>query len=163
MKRLSKAEALAAVAAERRDGCTPCSLLHEPAIAESEHAIAILDRFACRPGHVLVVLRRHVENLTSLTWPEYADLQQLAWRTARALDQLLAPRRIYVAALGSAEPLATSFPHVHLHVIPLDDGGVADRPAAVLTWEHGMFVFESPAEEAALRDRLRAAIPDPAA
>ncbi len=161
MKHLSKAEALAAAERASTSGCTPCALLREPVIAESAHAIAILDRFACRPGHVLVILKRHAEHLPALPWPEYADLQQLAWRCARALDHVLAPRRIYVAALGSAAPLATSFPHVHLHVIPLDDGGVADRPAAVLTWEHGMFVFESPAEEASLRDRLRAAIPEP--
>lgn len=160
MKQLSKAEALAAVEADGIAGCTPCALLDVPVIAESEHAIAILNRYACRPGHVLVILRRHVEAVAALSWTEWADLQQLAWRTSRALDRLLAPRRIYVAALGSAATLATSFPHVHLHVIPLVDGGVADRPAAVLTWEHGMFVFESPGEETSLRDRLRAAIPD---
>jgi histidine triad (HIT) family protein len=161
MKWLAKDAALA-VASHRGD-CLLCELAREAEpLAGSERAIAVLDRYACRPGHVLVVLRRHAENIAALEWPEYAELQQLAWRVARGLDRVFAPRRIYIAALGSAEPLAVSFPHVHLHVVPLTDGGEADRPANVFTWAHGMYVFESDAEEASMRDRLRIAIADPA-
>lgn len=163
MKRLAKDAALAAVP-QATSRCTLCELARdaEP-LAMSERAVAVLDRFACRPGHVLVLLRRHAENIAALEWPEYAELQQLAWRVSRGLDRVFAPRRIYIAALGSAEPLAISFPHVHLHVVPLTDGGEADRPADVFTWAHGMYVFESDAEEASMRDRLRIAIADPAA
>ena len=161
MKWLAKDAALA-VASHRGD-CLLCALAREAEpLAVSERAIAVLDRYACRPGHVLVVLRRHAENIAALEWPEYAELQLLAWRVARGLDRVFAPRRIYIAALGSAEPLAVSFPHVHLHVVPLTDGGEADRPANVFTWAHGMYVFESDAEEASMRDRLRIAIADPA-
>ncbi len=159
MKRLPKEAALAdAQARGQGGGCLGCELVRdaEP-LATSEHAVVVLDRYAARPGHVLVLLRRHEENLAALPWPEYADLQHLAWKTCRALDQVLAPRRIYVAALGSAERLATSFPHLHLHVIPLSDGGESDRPAGVLTWAFGMYVFEDADEEASLRQRLQAA------
>jgi len=164
MKWLAKPDALSDLAARGATACIGCELTREGSpIAASPHAVAVLDRYACRPGHVLVVLRRHVERISELPWPEYADLQHLAWRVTRAVEHVYTPRRIYVAALGSAQPLATSFPHVHLHVIPLSDGGEIDRPASVLTWNHGMYVFEDAAEEAALRDRLRAAIDDPAA
>jgi hypothetical protein len=47
---------------------------------------------------------------------------------------------------------------VHLHLVPLFDGGDADRPAEVFTWAHGMYVFESADEERQLRDKLRAAL-----
>lgn len=160
MRLLPKADALARLQAEATRGCGMCEVAHdaEP-IASSEHAIAVLDRYACRPGHVLVVLRRHAERIAALPWHEYAAMQRLAWEVAGAIETVLAPRRIYIAALGSAVPLATSFPHVHLHVIPLADGGDVDRPANVLTWVHGMYVFESDAEERELRVRLRGAIP----
>jgi len=79
---------------------------------------------------VLVILRRHEETIAALSWDEYRDLAHLGWRSSHAL-RVFKPRRIYVAALGSATPRTTSFPHVHLHVIPLVDGGEADRPAAV--------------------------------
>jgi len=158
MKRIPKAEALARIAGEG-PGCTMCRLVREgDAIAESAHAVAVLDRYASRPGHVLVVLRTHEERVAAVAWEVYADLQRLAWELACALDDELAPRRIYVAALGSAAQLATSFPHVHFHLVPLDDGGDADRPASVFTWEHGMYVFDTSDEERALRDRLRAAV-----
>jgi diadenosine tetraphosphate (Ap4A) HIT family hydrolase len=156
VKRLPKDEALAA--AGIADRCPMCALVeHEPVVA-TERAFAILDRFAARPGHVLIVLRRHAERIAQLPYEDYEHLQRLAWRMAGALERVLEPAHVYIAALGSAVPLATSFPHVHLHVIPLADGGEADRPAAVLTWQHGMYVFESPDEERALRDRLRDAL-----
>ena len=158
MKRIAKADALARVAGES-DGCAMCRLVRDAErIAESTHAIAVLDRYASRPGHVLVVLRRHEERIAALAWDAYADLQRLAWELARALDDEFAPRRIYVAALGSAAQLATSFPHVHFHVVPLADGDERDRPASVFTWEHGMYVFDTHDEECALRERLRAAV-----
>jgi histidine triad (HIT) family protein len=162
MKWLPKPEAIAIarVEAARGSGCGMCDAARELApIAASEHAVAVLDRYACRPGHVLVILRRHAERIAALPWSEYEAMQRLAWEVAGAVETVFAPRRIYIAALGSAIPLATSFPHVHLHVIPLVDGGEVDRPASVLTWANGMYIFESDREERELRERLRCALP----
>lgn len=168
MRHLSKAEALALVAAEageieaRFSGCALCAQVAEPPagglLASNGAAIALLSRFATRPGHVVVVLRRHVESVALLPWEEYAAAQRLAWEAARALTEALAPSRVYVASLGSARPIATSFPHHHVHVIPLSDGGEMDRPASVLTWQNGMHVFE-PGEMDEWGVRLRAAWP----
>jgi diadenosine tetraphosphate (Ap4A) HIT family hydrolase len=158
MKRLDKTATLARLEAERGPGCRMCELVRdaEP-IASSDHAVAVLDRYASRPGHVMIVLRRHEERIAALAWPEYAAMQRLAWEVCGALDTVLSPRRIYVAALGSAEPLDTSFPHLHVHVVPLADGGELDRPANVFTWVHGVYVFETDDEERALAATLRAA------
>lgn len=158
MRHLPKAEALSAIAAEPRARCRMCTFADDPEpIAESEHALVIPDRYASRPGHVLVVARRHEERVAGLAWDEYASIQRLVWDACRALEATYAPRRIYVAALGSADAIDTSFPHVHVHVVPLADGGELDRPANVFTWVHGVYVFESADEERAMRDRLRAA------
>lgn len=159
MKWLAKADALACLEGERGAGCRICELVREAdPIVASELATAVLDRYASRPGHVLVLLRRHEERIAALAWHEYEALHRLAWEVSGAIEAVLAPKRIYVAALGSAVPLATSFPHVHLHVVPLFDGGESDRPANVFTWVHGAYVFESDREESELRDRLRVAI-----
>jgi diadenosine tetraphosphate (Ap4A) HIT family hydrolase len=169
VKRLDKDAALARVARDRAgaSSCAMCSIASgaglagargDGALAGNAHAIAVLDRFAARPGHVLVVLRRHEERLAALARDEHAALHDLGWQLARALDRVLAPRRIYVAALGSATPRATSFPHVHLHVVPLADGGEGDRPAEVFTWANGAYVFDDDAEERALATSLRAAL-----
>lgn len=166
MRHISRTEALALVAAEAAElearfaGCAMCAAAAgsppEGLLASNEAAIARLARFAARPGHVVVVLRRHVESVALLPWEEYAAVQRLAWEAARALTAALAPARVYVAALGSARRIATSFPHHHVHVIPLADGGEEDRPASVLTWQNGMFVHE-PGEMEAWASRVRAA------
>lgn len=152
-RRISKTEALSLVAAEavelggRFSGCALCATVAgfpegRAVLAENAAAIATLDRFAARPGHVVVVLRRHAESLADLPWEEYAAVQRLAWEASVALQRVLAPVRIYVASLGSSRRIPTSFPHHHVHVIPLAPGGESNRPADVLTWSRGVHVYE---------------------
>lgn len=146
-------------------GCAMCGLVAgHPGdlqiLAERPAAVAVLDRLGNRPGHVLVILRRHVESIAEMPWGEYAAVQRLCWEAARAMDRALGPRRVFVAALGSATALPMTFPHHHVHVVPLYDGGEADRPSEVLTWKHGVFLYGE--EEArGLAAALRAAWPDP--
>ena len=155
-------EIIAREAAElpgRFDGCVMCGLAagHPPdveVLAEGPGAVAVLDRLATRRGHVLVVLRRHVESIAAIPWSEYAEVQRLAWEAACTLERALSPKRIFVAALGSAAPLPMSFPHHHVHVLPLFDGGEADRPSEVLTWRHGVWLY-APEEARDLADTLR--------
>jgi diadenosine tetraphosphate (Ap4A) HIT family hydrolase len=169
LRRISKTEALALLAAEAADiearfnGCAMCAAAagfppEREVLGSNAAAVALLDRFAARPAHVVIVLRRHVETLAELPWDEYALVQRLAWEAARALQKTLEPKRIYVASLGAARRIATSFPHHHVHVVPLTDGGEADRPAEVLTWSHGVYVYED-GEARRLRARLQAAWP----
>jgi diadenosine tetraphosphate (Ap4A) HIT family hydrolase len=129
-----------------------------PLVAENEHAVCALDRLAARPGHLLVVVKRHAERVAELGWEEWSAVQRLAWEAAQALERALAPARVYVAALGSARPSARTFPHVHVHVVPLTDGGEADRPSEVFTWRHGVLVYE-PGEAESVGAELRAAWP----
>ncbi len=165
MKKLGAAEASRlvddAVAAldVRHRGCVMC------AIASGEHdadlvvqrtaqGVVVVDRFAATRGHLMVVLPEHVEHVARLEWERYAALQRLAWESARALDALLAPRRIFVAALGASTPLSKTFPHLHLHVVPVYEEGEAGRPANVFSWSHGVWVYEK-GEAAALASELR--------
>jgi diadenosine tetraphosphate (Ap4A) HIT family hydrolase len=166
VRRVDRAEAMdllareaAALPAHHR-GCAMCGMAtgHPPdlqVLAERPGALAVLDRLATRRGHVLVILRRHAESIAEMPWPEYAEVQRLAWEAARALERTLRPRRIFVAALGAASQLPMSFPHQHVHVLPLFDGGESDRPSEVLTWRHGVWLY-TPDEARELADSLRA-------
>ena len=136
MRWLAKPEVLARVEAEHAGGCTMCN------------ALKSAEPIAC--------------SFSAIGWPEYEALHRLAWQLCRAIEVTQSPVRIFVASLGSAQPLATSFPHIHLHIVPLSDGGEVDRPANVFTWTHGMYVFESASEERELLATLRAALPEPA-
>lgn len=154
MKRLGKPELLARLEASAE--CLMCAMQRALPIATSEHAIAVLDRYAARPGHVLVIARRHEEKIAALSDAEHADLHRLVHRVCRGLEAALLPRRIYVAALGAPEPLPMSSPHVHVHVVPLSDPG--DRPADVFTWANGAYVFQSHDEEKSFHAALVTAI-----
>lgn len=159
MRHLAKPEAQARIAAERNDGCVMCQLIaRAPRVAENEVAVAVLAPYAVRPGHVLVVLRRHEEAIEQLALNEWLALGELAWQVTRAIAHALSPVRTYVAALGSVTPLPMSFPHTHQHVVPLYDGGEGDRPAEVFTWRNGVWVFEDGELEGMLA-RLRGAMP----
>jgi diadenosine tetraphosphate (Ap4A) HIT family hydrolase len=126
---------------------------------EAEALPSRFDRLGTRRAHLLVILRRHVESIGSMPWSEYAEVQRLCWEAARAIERALQPKRVFIAALGSARQLTMSFPHHHVHVVPLFDGGVTDRPAEVLTWRHGVLLY-TPEEARELGAMLRGAWED---
>ena len=162
MRHLPKAEALAALEAAASGACVMCELatgLRDAALVihRDELATVLLDRFAAAPGHLLIVLSSHVEQVARVPLEAYLHAQRLAWWACRALEATLSPRRTYVASFGSSAPLPTSFPHFHLHVVPIAEDGENARPAKVFSWAEGVWVFESDEEAEALADRVRAA------
>ncbi len=158
VKRLDRDTALARIDAATQQGCVPCALARADApLAHTAHAVAVLSRFPTRWGHVLVILRRHYVRLDEVPPDAWADAAALAHAAGRAVERSLEPARCYVASLGTSEPdLPMTFPHLHFHVIPVEEPGA--RPADVLTWKDGIYEG-TPEEWQALRDALLAAWP----
>jgi len=90
----------------------------------------------------------------------YADLQALAYQACTALERVLEPVRTFVAVLGASRGLPMSFPHFHVHVLPVYETGEGARPAHVFSWSIGVLVYED-AEARELAAKLRAAWPSP--
>jgi diadenosine tetraphosphate (Ap4A) HIT family hydrolase len=165
-----KPEALELLAENRRlllgsddDGCVMCALVKRAEsspelLATSELGVVLLDRFGSRPGHAIVIAREHVEETTKLGWATYADLQRLAYEATLALEQVLSPARTFVAVLGASAQLPMSFPHFHVHVLPVYETGEGARPAHVFSWSAGVLVYDDD-EARELAARLRAAWP----
>jgi len=136
--RLDRAAAVARIESSGDMGCVPCALARsaEP-LAENDHAVAVLSRYPVRWGHTLIVLRQHLTSLDAVSPEIWAGASALAHASGRALERALAPNRCYVAALGTGvSGLPMSFPHLHLHVIPVAPDA---RPSEVLTWRDGVF------------------------
>lgn len=127
-------------------------------LCKTRKSVAVLARFGVRRGHLLVVLRRHVERFEDIGWPEWQDAQHLAWEAARAVESALGATRVYVASLGSVTQRPMTFPHHHLHVVPTYRGDRRDRPARVFTWQDGV-VLQDEREAARLTRDIRAAWP----
>ena len=164
MTLISKAEAVERLAAFRRElsfagggDCVMCALARghaRPApLVETDRAVVVLDRFARRRGHLLVIAREHVEGTREVGWVLYQELARLTFEARRALDRALEPIQIYSATLGAVVPLPMSFGHLHTHVIPVYESDERARPARVLTWEEGVTVYED-AEAEQLREQI---------
>lgn len=171
MRRVSKDEALADMAARgfvraASGRCQMCDLAirgSDPSLRvhEDEHAVVVLDRYASTRGNLMVVARRHVERVTELPLSTHLEVQRLVFEANVTLEEVFAPRRIYTATLGSpsapaTDPPAMSFPHLHVHVIPVHEDGETARPAVVFSWSAGLWLYDEGEAEQIARD-LRAA------
>jgi diadenosine tetraphosphate (Ap4A) HIT family hydrolase len=160
---VSKDEALAQLGAHKRvllsggAGCVMCALAKgggAPArIAESAHAVVLLDRFACRYGHLMVVAKKHVERAADLSWDVFSDIQRLVFEANQALEACFKPARVFTATLGAAVELPMTYSHYHVHVIPVCETDERARPARVLSWSEGVVVYDD-AEAEQLRRLL---------
>ena len=124
-------------------------------IAETETAVAFLNKYPTLFGATLVAPKRHVEQVTGdFSEREYLALQGFLYRTAEAIRRVLAPERLYILSLGSQ----TANAHVHWHVAPLPPGvPLAEQQYHALMHEHGV-VDVSERELRDLATRIRAAL-----
>lgn len=138
-------------------GCLLCALAAggscpQPLI-ETERAVVLLDRFARREGHLLVVTKAHIEGVLDVDWETYQDVQRLVFEARRAVHLALAPVQVYAGTFGATAQVPMSFAHYHAHVIPVFERDERARPARVLSWSEGVVVY-SDTEAKQLRQRI---------
>jgi diadenosine tetraphosphate (Ap4A) HIT family hydrolase len=148
---VSKEVALALLAEHKQsllaDGasCVMCALAKsggEGSVAQSRHAVVMLDRFACRYGHLMVIPRKHVERMSDIDWEVFVDVQRLVFEAGRAVEACFKPARVFTATLGAAAELPQTYSHYHVHVIPVFETDERARPARVLSWSEGVVIYD---------------------
>jgi len=92
-------------------------------VYEDEQTIAFLDLGQLNPGHTLVAVKRHADNLLDLTADEAAAAMRTAHRVARAVVKAFNPPGLTLLQCNGKEGEQTVF-HFHMHVLPrwADDG-----------------------------------------
>jgi len=101
----------------------PATLVHE-----DEHTLAFMDIGQVNPGHVLVALKKHAENLFALEDAQAGAVFRSAARVARAIRGAFEPQGLSVYQANGAAAGQTVF-HLHIHLVPRYEGdGMA------LTW-----------------------------
>ena len=101
----------------------PATVVHE-----DEHTLAFMDIGQVNPGHVLVALKKHAENIFALDEAQAAAVFQAAARVARAIRAAFEPQGLSVYQANGAAAGQTVF-HLHIHLVPRHEGdGMA------LTW-----------------------------
>jgi histidine triad (HIT) family protein len=87
-------------------------------VLEEERALAFLDIHPFRPGHLLVVPRRHAVRIDELDGETADGLWRAARRLAAALRASELPCDDVHFLINDGPAASQSVPHVHLHVVP---------------------------------------------
>jgi histidine triad (HIT) family protein len=107
------------------DGQAPAVVVYE-----DENTIAFMDLGQVNPGHVIVAVKPHIQDIYTLTDELAASFFQTAARIARAVKKTMQPEGVTLLQANEAVGFQTVF-HLHLHVLPrhTDDGVTLTWPA----------------------------------
>ncbi len=137
--------------AEKEDGCFLCRALEEKDKPESlvvyvgENAFVVLNRYPYNPGHLMVVPKKHVSELSKLTSDERCELMELVNYSIEVLKKELSPHGFNVGInLGRCAGAGLET-HVHIHVVPRWAGDTNFMPVLAdvkVIPEHIMATYE---------------------
>lgn len=91
-------------------------------VHEGPLAFVILNLYPYNNGHVMVVPRRHVSTLASLTVEELHEMALLMQRTEVALTRAYNPQGINVGINIGKPAGAGILDHIHIHAVPRWNG-----------------------------------------
>ncbi|HEX6530456.1 MAG TPA: HIT family protein [Burkholderiales bacterium] len=94
----------------------PATVVHE-----DEHTLAFMDLGQVNPGHVLVTVKAHAENLFELSEAQASAVLPAAAQIARAIREAFKPAGLSVYQANGKAAGQTVF-HYHVHLVPRHDG-----------------------------------------
>ena len=97
-------------------------------VFEDEHTLAFMDLGQVNPGHVLVAVKKHAENLYALEDAQAAAVARACTRVARAIRGAFKPEGLSVYQANGKAAGQTVF-HYHVHLLPRHAGDGME-----LTW-----------------------------
>ena len=97
-------------------------------VFEDEHTLAFMDLGQVNPGHVLVAVKRHAENLYGLDDAQAAAVARTSAHVARAIRDAFKPEGLSVYQANGKAAGQTVF-HYHVHLLPRHAGDGME-----LTW-----------------------------
>lgn len=84
-------------------------------IAENDDFFAFLDINPNAKGHTLCISKKEVNKIMDLDEETYLGLMAFSRKIGRALEKAVACKRVGMTVIG------LEVPHVHVHLIPLND------------------------------------------
>ena len=94
----------------------PATVVHE-----DEHTLAFMDIGQVNPGHVLVALKAHAENVYGLEEPQAAAVFIAVRRVARAIREAFKPEGLSIYQ-ANGKPAGQTVFHFHIHLVPRHEG-----------------------------------------
>ena len=90
-------------------------------VFEDEHTLAFMDLGQVNPGHVLVAVKMHAENLYGLDDAQAAAVGRASMRVARAIREAFKPEGLSVYQ-ANGKPAGQTVFHYHVHLLPRHAG-----------------------------------------
>lgn len=116
-------------------------------VYEDDICAVIMDKFPATPGQSMVILRREVDYLFSLSDDEYNHLFQIAKRVAIASDKVFKSERSCLVVEGF------EVPHVHIKVLPVLSSDKSLAEIMLVSEEESDLILQEQAN--ALRDAMQ--------
>ena len=109
-------------------GCLFCKLVNKeiPAVTvyEDDDTLSFMELNPSAPGHVMVILKKHGNNILEYSQVELGTLMGSVQKVAKKIEKVLNPDSI---TIGINHKERRGVPHLHVHLIPRwenDKGGV---------------------------------------
>ncbi|WP_185850281.1 HIT family protein [Blattabacterium cuenoti] len=83
-------------------------------VAENFDYLAFLDLYPMKIGHTLVIPKKRVDNIFSMTENDFISIMSFSRKVGLSLEKVIPCNRIGMFVLGF------EIPHVHIHLIPMD-------------------------------------------
>lgn len=118
-------------------------------VYEDEHVYAFMDIMPVTKGHVLLIPKKHVENIYDFSAEDASHFFAVAPKIANVLKDEFKPAGMNLLQNNGA-PAGQSVFHLHLHLIPRYDETDGFQPG----WETKQAEY-TPASIAELADKIR--------
>jgi diadenosine tetraphosphate (Ap4A) HIT family hydrolase len=105
--------------------CPFCSLKNERVIEENELAMAIRDHRPVRPGHTLVIPKRHVQSFWDASNEEILAMFDLLKIVKTGLEKEFGADGFNIG-INIGPAAGQTVMHLHIHCIPRKSGDVKD-------------------------------------
>lgn len=83
---------------------------------ENKKFLAFLDRMPINPGHILLIPKKHQEEIFDLEDNLYIEIFKIAKKISKPLKLVTKAKRIGIAVEG------LGVPHAHIHLVPIYNG-----------------------------------------
>jgi histidine triad (HIT) family protein len=93
-------------------------------VYETPETLAFLDVSPSSPGHTVVILKKHGNNIQEYTSDELGIVMKSVQEVSKKIEKVLSPDSI---TIGINHKESKGVPHLHIHLIPRweNDGGHA--------------------------------------
>jgi diadenosine tetraphosphate (Ap4A) HIT family hydrolase len=99
-------------------------------IAENEQCYAVYDSYPVSAGHLLIITKRHIENIFEVTNYEMACINDMLHLCKNIIDMKYSPDG-YNVGTNAGKYGGQSIFHLHIHVIPRYRGDVENPRGGV--------------------------------